>query len=216
LATDPVDPFRGRSDDQAAREAMDRAMKEVLNRNPFDVLRNLSPDQIIPANPKAEIIKGTANPAGGWLHSPGHFEGFAATDERLTNVSALAGMPVTQVEKVLAFLIKGTKIVVIKPTYSNDPTGIPVTRTAGASSVWINLITLLAEPRLTVPTGYRVRYEVAYVPEGSPLWPGICLDLDSPKERRRKSPKKAPNSFAPDVELDTEDEADLDTEAETP
>jgi len=187
LATDPIDPSRGRPVDQAAAAAMEEAMKK----NAFDVLRHLTPDQLIPANPQSEVIKGSALPPSGWMHAPAHFEVYAAADKRLTKAAEMAGIMVTKVDKVLAFLVQGTKIVVIKATHKNDPAGIPVNRYAGSSSAWINLITLLSEPGLTVPTGYREQYEVAFVPEGSPLWPGLAIDLGSPKDHRREYKRKA-------------------------
>jgi hypothetical protein len=63
-----------------------------------------------------------------------------------------------------------------------------------ASAVFINLISLLGDAGETVETGYRERFEAAYVPKGSPLWPGLVIDLSQPKERRQEPTTKKSNT----------------------
>ncbi|HYG57730.1 MAG TPA: hypothetical protein VD902_06645 [Symbiobacteriaceae bacterium] len=47
---------------------------------------------------------------------------------------------------------------------------------------------------LTIESGYKERFDVAYVPQGSPLWPGLVIDLSQPWDRRVDAKKKGPNA----------------------
>jgi len=78
-------------------------------------------------------------------------------------------------------------VLVIQAASADDLTAIAVNRYIGSSSIWINLIDLLGEAGLMVKTGYRERYAAAFVPEGSPLWPGLVIDLSHSKQRRVES-----------------------------
>ena len=133
------------------------------------------------------MIKGTAHRPGGWLHAPANLELFAACDRRLTRVAGWAGLNIKRVERVHPSLVRGTELLVIQAAATDDLTAVAVNRYTGSSSIWVNLINLLSNAGLTVETGYRARYVVAYVPKGSPLWPGLVIDLSQSKERRVES-----------------------------
>jgi len=163
------------------------AKEDVLSRRTLDALLNLSPADIIRRDPDSEVIKGNAHRPGGWLHAPANLELFAACDRRLTQVAGWATLNIKRVEKVTPVLVKGTKLLVIQAAATDDLTAVPVNRYAGTSSIWMNLVDLLSDAGLTVETGYRERFEVAYVPKGSLLWPGLVIDLSQSKERRVES-----------------------------
>jgi hypothetical protein len=146
-----------------------------------DALMNVRPEDVVDADPHAEVIKGSANRPGGWMHAPAYMELFAAVDKRLTRLAKLEGINVKRVERVLPKLIKGTRLLVIKAAKTEDLSAIPVNR-YGGSAVFINLMSLLGEA--------GERFEVAYVPKGSPLWPGLVIDLSQPKERRQEPTTK--------------------------
>jgi hypothetical protein len=165
------------------------AKEEILARSTVDALMNVRPEDLVEADPHSEVIKGSANRSGGWLHAPAHLALFAAADKRLTRVANQEGIMVKKVERVLPKLIKGTRLLVIKAAKTEDLSAIPVNR-YGGSPVFINLISLLGEAGETVETGYRERFEAAYVPKGSPLWPGLVIDLSQPKERRQEPTTK--------------------------
>ncbi|HEY3364695.1 MAG TPA: hypothetical protein VGK74_06550 [Symbiobacteriaceae bacterium] len=186
LAKTPIRPDSSAKDIRAAAKA---ATAEVLSRSSLDALLNVRPEDIITVKAEAEVVKGTAYQPGGWLHAPAQLELFAAADKRLTRVAALGGLNVKRVERVIPMLVKSTSLLVLKAAPMTDLTALPVNRYKGTSSAWANVISLLSEAGLTVETGYRERFEVAYVPAGSPLWPGLVIDLSQPKERRRE-PKK--------------------------
>lgn len=169
-------------------EAIAAAKEEVLSQAAFDALINAKPEDLIAPDPDSEILKGNARASGGWIHSPAILELFAAADKRLTRVAEWMGMNVKRVDKVKANLLRGTKLLVLKPAQDGDLTAFPVVRSG--NSVTINLIALLGEHGLTVDSGYRERYEIAYLPKESPLWPGLFLDLADVKERRKLSAAK--------------------------
>jgi len=204
MATDPTAPDRGRSPIQQAAE---KAKQEVLSRRTLDVLLNTPRTEVIKPAPEAETIKGTAYRSGGWLYSPGNLAIFAAADNRLTLLSSIEGRPVKQVNQVQPELIKGSTVVIFRTAPPEDLTAIPVNRYTGQSGAWINLFTLLAPAGLTVPTGYKERYEIAWVPEESPFWPALCMDLSRPVERRIVKRKSA-GQTEPDIEPETEAETE--------
>lgn len=163
---------------------------EVLTKTTADALLNIKPEDMIAPSPDAEVIKGNAYRSGGWLHSPAHLELFAAADKRLLRCAAQMGMPVNRIDRVKAILVRGTKLVVIRPAAEGDLSAIAVSRSPKSSAVMINLVQLLAPAGLTVQMGWRERFEAAYVPKGSPLWPGLVIDLSQPTERRQEPVKK--------------------------
>jgi hypothetical protein len=178
--------------DQVIRAAV-AAKEEILARSTVDALMNVRPEDLVEADPHSEVIKGPANRSGGWLHAPAHLALFAAADKRLTRVAHLDHIMVKKVERVLPKLIKGTRLLVIKAAQTEDLSAIPVNR-YGASPAFINLISLLGEAGETVETGYRERFEVAYIPKSSPLYPGLVIDLSQPKERRQAPTIKKSNT----------------------
>jgi hypothetical protein len=104
-----------------------------------------------------------------WIQGPGMVEFNAASDRRLTRVANWAGMKVRKTKRVHAELLAGTKLVIVTAAQSTDLSAISVNR-YGSSSTF-NLVDLLAEHGLQVESGYRERYEVAYVPKASFLYP---------------------------------------------
>lgn len=183
--------------------------EEVLSQDALSALLKVTADDLVGPNPESEVIKGGAHRSGGWLHAPAHLELFAAADRRLTRVANWAGMTVRQVERVHARMVRNTKLVVLQAASPDDLTAIPVNR-YDTSSAWINLIQLLGEAGLVVATGYREKYDVAFVPRGSALWPGLVIDLGQPLERRvepgsrrKKKDKAAANNGATAARADT-------------
>ena len=116
---------------------------------------------------------------GGWLHAPTQLELFAAADRRLTRVAGLAGLHIKRVEKVLPILVRGTKLLNVQATATDDLTATPVNRYTGSSRIWMNLVDLLGEAGLTVETGYRERNEVAYVPQTAHIFLYAVLAVPS-------------------------------------
>ena len=171
------DPSKEAEKEQAPGE-------EVLHQNVLEALKNLSPDQLVTINPDTEVVKGKAYRSAAWLHGPAHLELLAMADKRLTKVANQGGNSINRVVKVKSYLVKGTKLLILKAAPADDLTAIPVNRYAGASSAWINLIDLLAQEGLTVDSNWKELYEVAFIPKSSPLWPGLLVDLSQKKDRR--------------------------------
>lgn len=163
-------------------KALAAAKEDVLNGKTMEALLKAKPEDLVGPDVEAEVLKGNANPAGGWIHSPAMMRFFAAADKRLTRVANWAGMPVKRVAKVHARLLRGTKLLIITPGNPEDLTAIPVNRRASAAM--FNLLPLLGEAGLAVEKGYRELYDVSYVPKESSLWPALVIDLDQVKERR--------------------------------
>lgn len=171
-------------------EAVAAAKEEVINKSALDALMNTRPEDLIAPDEEGEVIKGNARRSGCWLHSPALLDLFAAADKRLSLVGKWAGIEAKLIPKVQVRLIPGTRVVTIKAAHADDLTAIPVHRYG--SAVTINLISLLGEHDLKVEAGWRERYDVAFIPKGSPHWPGLFIDLNDVKERRQESePKKA-------------------------
>lgn len=171
-------------------EQVAAGMDDVLDQSVLDVLRNIKPEELIGADDQAEALKGNANPSGCWIYGPAMIGLNAQADKRYTKVSELEGNPKNVVEKATLKLVPGTKLLILKTAKANDLTAIDVNRYSGASGCWINAFSLLGPAGLTAESGYRVRYDVAYIPKSSPLWPGLVINLGKPKERRQVSKKK--------------------------
>jgi hypothetical protein len=197
-----------------ARRVTPGPMDEVLDQSTLDALMNADPENTITTRRFKEIRKGTANPAGCWMHAPAHVELNAMGDNRMTLSAAMGpdGVQVRRVERVHLDLIPGTKVVAIRYASPNDETATPVKRYQGGSSAWINLIELLGDQGLTVETGYKEYYRVGFIPEGSPFFPGIAINLGL-RQTRRKEPKSAQSSAAP-ADPATEETAAAETEPE--
>ena len=194
-------------------EAVAAAKHEVLQKSALDALMNTKPEDLIGPDEDPEVIKGNARRSGCWVHSPAMVDLFAAADKRLTRVAAWADIKVKRVERVHARLVPGTKLVVLKGARADDLSALPVNR--NGTTVTINLITLLSENGLTIETGYRERFEIAYIPKESPLWPGLFFDLGDAKERRKASAKKAAAQTDAKQENATEASTEFDTETDT-
>ncbi len=167
------------------------AKAEVLSKQTLDALLNVRPENLIAPSTDGEILKGTANRSGGWLHAPANLELFSAADHRLSRIAEPGAVSRKKVERVHCRLVPNTKLLIIKPAAANDLTALPVNRYAKSSGAWINLITLLEEAGLSVETGYRERFDAAYIPSASPLAPGLVIDLGLPLERRAEPVKKS-------------------------
>lgn len=144
-----------------------------------------------------ELIKGRKAPSSAWLHAPAFLELLRTADDRLTRVSEMRGATVRCVTKVRAAKVRGKRVVYIVPTHDEDPDGIPVRR-YGAGA-WINLVTLLAPAKQTVPKGYRDRYAVDFAPENSPVGPALMINLARPTDRKFAK-KNRPPAEAPQQE----------------
>jgi hypothetical protein len=182
------------SDVQKAKEAAAAASDEVISKSLLDTVLNANPEDLITADPDPEVLKGSARRSGGWVHSPGHLEMFAAAHRRLVRVSNEQGIPGNHIGQVQAFIIPGTRILIIKGAHKNDLTAIPVSRYKGSSGAWINLFHLLAKVGLTVDTGYKEQYDIAYIPKASRLAPGLMIDLSDRKDRQLEPVPKDPKA----------------------
>lgn len=177
-------------DQQAAAAAV---VEEVINKSVLDLVMNTTEDDLVGPDETAEAIKGNAKPATGWLHAPAVFEFSAVAYKRLQKVAEWAGMKHLDIPKIQAKFIGKSKVLVIKPANESDRTAYDVQRHSGKANALVNLFALLGTHGLTEPTGYRERFDVIYVPKGSPHWPGLLIDLGAPKERREEpQPKKKP------------------------
>lgn len=175
---------------ERVKKAAAEAREEVLNRSTMDALMKATPEDLIAPDPEAEVIKGATKPAHCWQYGPAMMQFGAAADKRLTKVAGWDNKKVKKVPRVHAFLLKGTKLLIIKPAHAEDHTALTVNRYRRSASAVVNLITLLSGAGLTVDTGYRERFDVTFIPRESPLWPGLLIDLGQPKESRRVTPKK--------------------------
>lgn len=163
-------------------------MEEILPQTITVALNNATPDQLIGATPGAEVIKGNTHGPVAWRHAPALLQFLATADRRLTKVARQSGINVPKVERLHAYLLKGTQLLILKPAPSTDTTAYEVKRFT-RSGAWVNLFPLLGETKYTIETGWKDRFDVAFIPETSPLWPGLIIDLNSPKERRSESKK---------------------------
>jgi|GEM_PF-1305291 len=166
-------------------EAAAAAKQEVLRKSALDALMKTAPEELIAPEEDPEVVKGNAKGPYCWIKSPAMMELYAATDQRLTRVAQLAGLQVKRVPKVHARLLPGTKLVTLKPTHGEDSTGIKVVRSG--SNISINLISLLGDKELTIEHGYRELFKVFYIPEGTPHYPGLLIDLGDVLDRRKES-----------------------------
>lgn len=180
----------------AARQAGEAAMKRVLGQSTKEILKNVTLADLIAPNAKSDAVKGNANEPGGWLHAPANLELFASADRGLTTVGNLDNIPGKQMERAMAWLVPGTHLLILKGAKAKDLSALPVNRWASASGAWINLFTLLADAGLTVETGWRERYDIAYVEEDSPLYPALVMDLSQPVERRAEPVSKKKSGTA--------------------
>jgi len=206
-------PESGRGADDAMKKAFAAAMRETLDEADTQALLSVRPEDRIKPDSLAEKYSANTNPSSGWMHARARLEIMAVADQRLTRIANYMEIPGDLVERVHAELIKGTKLVVVKPALPNDFSALAVTR-PGGSSAWVNLIDLLSPVNLTVKTGYKKLYTMNYVPEGSPYYPALVINLAKVLDTKRFSASKTstkptePVPLEPDLPLDEEDEAE--------
>lgn len=155
-----------------------------------DLLSGVTEKDLRGPDPTAETLKGNTTTPGVWVHSPAVFKLSALATRRLIKVARMSGMGDTQVTRVHARLVGDSNTVLIRPADPLDVTAYEVAYYPGASGGVINLYTLLGPARCTVETGYRQRHDVHLIPKGSPLWPGLLVDMDEPKDRKLEPVKK--------------------------
>ena len=202
-----------------ARKVIRGPHDEVLDPSTLEALMNASPDNTITPRRQAEIVKGNANPAGCWMHSPARVELNAMADRRLTKAAGLGpdGVQVRQVDRVHLDLIPGTKVIAIRYASSNDETATKVNRYPGTYGASINMIDLLGDQGLTVDRGYKEYYAVFMIPEGSPFYPGIGINLGLRLNRRKTkgSEQESPQAMKRPASADTASEETAAAEAES-
>jgi hypothetical protein len=175
---------------QEIAAAGEAAMEEVLTQSTVDALMKATPADLVKANPEAEVRKNTEKRSTAWMHAPGNLELLTVAGKRLTRVAKWMGWSAKQVTHLQAEVLKGTRILIIKPAPETDRTAYEIKRYGSEFSGWANIWPLLAEAGLTVESGYKEKYEVNYIPQGSALWPGLVIDMGQRKERRAESHKK--------------------------
>ncbi|HWI63623.1 MAG TPA: hypothetical protein VNT75_17450 [Symbiobacteriaceae bacterium] len=163
------------------------ALQEVIDQSLADRLVQIRPEGLIGTTPGAEVRKTTARSSSCWLFSPGRLDLLSVAYGRLVRC---AGANVRHVERVTARLVRGTKLLIIQPAPDTDLTAYEVRRYNGNSPATINLSGLLMEHKLAVEPGWKERFDVAFIPKGSPLGQGLVIDLGAVKERSRASKKK--------------------------
>lgn len=163
-------------------EAAAAAKEDVLKSKTLETLLKAKRSDLVAVDDDAEVLRSNAYAPGCWIHSPAMVELFASADQRLTRIAHWAGMVVKQVDRVHAERIDGTQIVIITPAAHDDRTALPIKRKG--STATFNLRKLLGAAGIRIQPGYRERYDVAYVPRESALWPALLIDLGDMKERR--------------------------------
>jgi hypothetical protein len=164
--------------------------EEVLHQDVVEILRNVRPEQLVTVTHDPEVVKGTAYRSAAWFHSPATLELLAVAVRRLNKLAGIQGKSNRQVEKVTPTLIKGTKLVILTPAPAEDMTAIPVIRYSGGTSAWINLISLLGPEGVTAETHWKELHPVVWVPNSSPLHPGLLIDLGAKPKARRSTARK--------------------------
>jgi len=165
-------------------------LSETVSKNMADLLLKAKEADLKGPAHDLEIAKGNAKPPTAWVTAPAKLELSALADRRLSKIASWAGTPVKLVARVHARIVGESKVLLLKPAPDSDRTATPVARYEGNSGAQLNLYDLLASHGLTIATGYRERFDVFYVPQGSALWPGLVIDLGVVKERRAVRGKK--------------------------
>ncbi|HEY3368083.1 MAG TPA: hypothetical protein VGK74_23740 [Symbiobacteriaceae bacterium] len=159
-----------------------------------DLLSSVTVKDLRGPESAAETLKGNTNTPNVWVYSPAVFKFSSLAQKRLTRVARQAGMQDTQVTRVHAQLIGDSNTVLIKPADALDLTAFENPNYRGVSGGVCNLFDLLGPARCTVETGYRQKYDVHMVPQGSAFWPGLLVDLDDPRERKLLPKRKKKSS----------------------
>jgi hypothetical protein len=174
------------------------AMQEILDQTVIDALNKVRPDQLIGPRHDEELVKGNTHDPSAWIYSLANVQLLTQAEQRLTRIANLNrpadAAQVGQVNRVDARLVPGTKLLILRPASDNDLTAAPIKRYRKNTGAWINLFDLLAPDKLTVDKGYQERYAVNYVPETSPLWPALVMNLDKPLERKGKTKLRKPRT----------------------
>jgi hypothetical protein len=160
----------------AAQEAGQKAMESV---NQQHSMAHLTMDDLQANDPNAEYVKGNEKESGGWYHAPAHLEIFKAAQKRLNRLAKLRRMNVKRVTRLRAFMIKNSTTVLLVPAEDDDLAAIEM-KWYGATSAWVNLITLLGPEELTLSPGVKQLFHLEYAPKDGPA--GLCLmfDLSNP------------------------------------
>ncbi|HEY3367188.1 MAG TPA: hypothetical protein VGK74_19200 [Symbiobacteriaceae bacterium] len=175
-------------------EAAKAALDEVIKKRVMDLVMNATEDDLQGPDQSAEPAKGNTLEATCWVHGPAVVQLSALSYTRLRKIAELDRLKVKDVPKVTAKFIGDTKVLIIRAAAETDRTAYEVHRYKRTAGGWFNLFELLGSHGLTVESGYRERFDVLYVPKGSPLWPGLLIDLGAPKERRLEKKKKKSDS----------------------
>lgn len=163
-----------------------------------DLMASVTEKDLRGPNKEAETLKGTTTTPGVWVYSPATFKFSALASRRLTKCARWSGKTDTQVTRVHARFVGETNTVLIKPADPLDVTAFEVAYYSSASGGVVNLYDLLGPANSTVETGYRQRYDVHLVPKGSPLWPGLVINLGESQERKVDVKKKKGEGSAED------------------
>jgi hypothetical protein len=161
-------------------------------RIPRPVPPQFDPDDLVLNSHDREIVKTNQTRSHVTLYSPAMLQVLSLAYGRLLKVGEMRGMNTELILKLRAALRKSTKQVYILPTDEDDIDGIPINGYGygDGSAVWINLISLLGDTKLQVPTGYRDRFQAAIVdkPE-SPVGPALMFNLSRRISRTLKPAK---------------------------
>lgn len=186
MATEKQKPAQGRADQTPDLPLPDKLL-ELVNNATMQDLRG--------PQPAAETLKGNTNTPGAWCESPAVFKFNAAGGRRLIRIARLDGKADTKVPRIHARFIGTANTILIKAADALDLTAFEVTYPKGLPGGAVNLYDLLGPAGATVETRYRQLYDVHFVPKSSPLYPGLLIDLEDPKDRRlmpKRKKKQAP------------------------
>lgn len=191
MATNKQNPEQDQAPgQQAANQQTPAVLDTQLPKKLADLLASVTEKDLRGPATDAETLKGNVTTPGVWVHSPAVFKFSALAQRRLTKVARAASMGDIRVARVHAKFVGNSNTVLIKAADPLDLTAYPVGYYPGAAGGVVNLYTLLGPARATVETGYRQRYDVYMVPKGSPGWPGLLVDMDEPKERKKEPERK--------------------------
>jgi hypothetical protein len=184
------------AEQQKIRDIAAATMKETISKSALDAVLNVDMSNLITAEPDPDLAKGKTNGPTCSAHAPGNVELFAVSGRRFVKVANDQGIPGNRIERAQAFVIGGSKILVLKGAPATDLTAIEVKHYKNSPSLWIDCFNVLAKAGLTVETGWQEIYNVVYLPKESPLWPGLMIDFGDRQARlvdpvpKKKSKKK--------------------------
>jgi hypothetical protein len=162
----------------------------VWNAQSIPVPPQFDPDDLVLNSHDREIVKGNQTRSHVSLYSPAMLQLLSLAYQRLLKVGEMRGMKTDLLLKVRAALRKSTRQVYIWPVDEDDPEGIPINNYDKGSAVWINLISLIGDTKLQVPTGYRDRYQATIArKDESPVGPALMFSLSRRISRTLKPGK---------------------------